>query len=170
MSLFAPIFDGLNASGVRYVIVGGLATVLHGYARLTADIDLVVDLQPTEALKAIDALSTLGYRPRPPVNARDFANPTVREQWVRDKGVRVFSMYNPGNPMIEVDLFVEHAVEFEGLWERSKTVRLSEKTEVRVAGIDDLITLKQLAGRPQDLRDIEALEAIRAEREDDDNA
>ena len=41
MPLYEPLFRTLNASGARYVVVGGVATVLHGYARLTADIDLI---------------------------------------------------------------------------------------------------------------------------------
>jgi hypothetical protein len=53
MSLFEPIFAALETARVRYVVVGGMATVLHGYARLTADIDLIVDQAPDEARKAI---------------------------------------------------------------------------------------------------------------------
>jgi hypothetical protein len=56
VSLFEPLFDALNAASVRYVVVGGLATVLHGHARLTADIDLVVDLAPDEARKAVETV------------------------------------------------------------------------------------------------------------------
>lgn len=55
MNPFGPIFRALNEAEVRYVIVGGLATVLHGHTRLTLDIDLVVDLEPSEAKKAIQA-------------------------------------------------------------------------------------------------------------------
>jgi hypothetical protein len=44
MAIFAPLFDALNKANIRYVVVGGLATVLHGYVRLTVDIDLAVDL------------------------------------------------------------------------------------------------------------------------------
>ncbi|MBI4637248.1 MAG: hypothetical protein HY727_12940 [Candidatus Rokubacteria bacterium] len=54
MPLFEPLLDALNRAAVRYVVVGWFATVLHGYARLTADIDLVVDLAPDEARKAVD--------------------------------------------------------------------------------------------------------------------
>ncbi len=35
---FEPIFEALDESGAQYVVVGGLAVVLHGYARLTADV------------------------------------------------------------------------------------------------------------------------------------
>ncbi len=59
---------------VRYVVVGGLATVLHGYARLTADIDLMVDLEPEELRKSIDALAGYGMVPRLPVDPYGFAD------------------------------------------------------------------------------------------------
>ena len=45
MSVYRPLFRVLNASGTRYVVVGGGATVLHGYTRLTADVDLMIDLE-----------------------------------------------------------------------------------------------------------------------------
>ena len=169
MALFEPLFKALNDAGVRYVVVGGLAVVLHGHARLTVDVDLVVDLDEGQALRAIDALVGLGLRPRVPVNPRDFADRSVRETWIRDRGMQVFSMFDPSNPMLVVDLFVDHPVPFEELWSRSQELELRD-TIVRVASIPDLIRLKRLAGRPQDLADIEQLEAIlkaKRTREDD---
>jgi len=47
--LYLPLFKALNDAKVQYVIVGGLATVLHGYARFTADIDLVINLEQRAA-------------------------------------------------------------------------------------------------------------------------
>ena len=159
MSLLEPLFEALNRADERYVVVGGVATVLHGFARLTANVDLVVDLAPIEARKAIEALVGLGLRPRAPVDPAAFADSVTRESWIRDKGMRVFSLWNPTRPMREVDLFVDHPVEFEGLFARAEIVPL-DTTTVRVASIADLIALKRLANRPQDLVDIEALEAI----------
>ena len=40
------IVEGLNRAQVRYLIVGGLAVVAHGFVRFTADIDLVLDPDP----------------------------------------------------------------------------------------------------------------------------
>jgi len=163
VSLFEPIIDTLNRAEVRYVVVGGLATVLHGFARLTADIDLAVDLALSQARKAVEVLTGLGFRPRAPVDPLAFADPAIRTTWVRDKGMRVFSMWDPANPMREVDLFVEHPIDFEQLWARSELIALAT-TAVRVASIPDLIALKRLAARPQDREDIEALEAILARK------
>jgi hypothetical protein len=159
MGIFEPLFKVLNDAGVRYVVVGGLAVVLHGHARLTVDVDLVVDLEEDQALRAIDALVRMGLRPRVPVNPRDFAVRSVREGWIRDRGMQVFSMFDPSNPMRVVDLFVDHPVPFEELWSRSDEFKLRDTT-VRVASIPDLIHLKRLAGRPQDQADIDQLEAI----------
>jgi Nucleotidyl transferase of unknown function (DUF2204) len=61
MTQFDPIFAALQATGVRYVVVGGVAVNLHGYQRFTKDIDLVIELVPDQALKALEALQDLGY-------------------------------------------------------------------------------------------------------------
>ena len=159
MAIFEPLFKELNDAGVRYVVVGGLAVVLHGHARMTVDVDLVVDLDEGQALRAIEVLVRSGLQPRVPVNPRDFANRSVRESWIRDRGMQVFSMLDPSNPMRVVDLFVDHPVPFEDLWSRSQVFELRDTT-VRVASIPDLIHLKRLAGRPQDQADVEQLEAI----------
>lgn len=159
MSLIEPLLETLNLKGVRYVVVGGVATVLHGFARLTADIDLVVDLAPAEARKAIEALLGLGLRPRVPVDARQFADPETRRSWVETRGMQVFTLTDPANPMRAVDLFVESPIPFDELWDRADLMPLAG-TVVRVAAIPDLIRMKRLAARPQDLIDIEALEAI----------
>ena len=39
MSLIRQIIDRLNTDGVSYVVVGGMAVLLHGRARLTMDLD-----------------------------------------------------------------------------------------------------------------------------------
>jgi hypothetical protein len=159
MTLFEPLFVALNAAAARYVVVGGFATVLHGFARLTADIDLIVDLEPAAARATIETLVGLGMRPRAPVDPLTFSVEEVRRRWIAEKGMRVFSMWDPKSPMREVDLFVESPLPFEELWERSELVSLGT-VPIRIAGIRDLVALKRLAGRPQDLRDIDALEAI----------
>jgi hypothetical protein len=160
---FTPVFAALESVGVRYVIVGGLATVLHGHPRLTADVDLVIDLEPAAASRAMEALDRLGLRPRAPVRLLDFADPERRRSWIETKGLRVFSLYDPNAPMREVDLFVESPMDFEVLWRDAESMDLGG-IQVRVASIPHLLTLKRMAGRPQDLLDIEALEEIQGRR------
>lgn len=163
VSVIGAIFRALDDHGVRYVIVGGLATVLHGHARLTADVDLVVDLSDGEAIKAVAALSSLGMVPRAPVEPRDFADPAARRRWIDEKGMRVFSLWDPRAPLREVDLFVESPIAFEDLWARSVEVTLQNRA-VRIASIPDLIEMKRLAGRAKDIEDIAALSAIAGRR------
>lgn len=58
-----PIPDvllALSRASVRYVVVGGLAAVMHGVARVTYDLDLVIELTPEACTRAIDALLAIG--------------------------------------------------------------------------------------------------------------
>jgi len=160
MAFFLPVFKQLNAADVRYVVVGGVATILHGYVRATTDIDLIVDLQIDEAEKAIETLSGEGYKPRIPVQAMEFADNNKRKQWIETKGMTVFSMFHPEQPGLSIDLFAQHPIPFDELWERSQVFDV-DGTGIRVCSLDDLIMLKQLAGRNKDMDDIEKLLKIK---------
>lgn len=159
MTQFDPVFAALRATGVRYVVVGGVAVNLHGYQRFTKDIDLVIELVPDQALKALEALKAIGYKPNLPVKLTDFVDPTVREGWIRDKGMMVFQMYSDQS-RLALDIFVQYPLDFDELWNQSIEIELPE-TSLRIASIEHLILMKRGAGRPQDLADIEALEKLK---------
>lgn len=141
------------------MVVGGVATVLHGHVRLTADVDVIIDLEEKAAARAVGALTAYGLRPRAPVNPEEFADSRIRRVWIQDKGMQVFSFFKPDDPLLSVDLFVDHPIEFEGLYERSEICNIGSYP-VRIASIPDLIQLKRLANRLQDQEDIARLEEI----------
>jgi len=158
------VLSALNAAKVRYLVVGGVAVVLHGYLRTTADLDLVVQLSSDNALRAVRALSGLGYRPRAPVPVEQFADPAARAAWQRDKGLTVFGLWSDRFPGLEVDLFVAEPFDFDDAYDRAVQVSLDTTTAMVVA-IEDLVSLKRAAGRPVDLADVEALRALLEEGE-----
>lgn len=164
MALFEPVFRALAAARARFVVVGGVAVVLQGHARLTADLDLVVDLEPEPCRRAVDALVGLGLHPRAPVQTIQFADPERRRQWSEEKGMEVFSLYDPSNPLLTVDLFVRSPIPFEELWGEADVMRIGE-VDLRVASIPHLVAMKRRVGRPQDREDVARLEEIRRERE-----
>lgn len=53
------ICDALNASGSRYVVVGGMAVIQAGFVRATEDIDLLVDASADNIERIRGALSVL---------------------------------------------------------------------------------------------------------------
>jgi len=167
MQIFEPIFEALDRGDVRYVTVGGVAVVLHGHVRLTADLDVAVDLSPDEATKAMGVLGGLGLRPTIPVDPMTFADAAVRQTWIDEKGMQVFQMRDVNNPMRSVDLFVDSPIGFDDLWSRSE-VKMIGETPARVASIPDIISLKRASDRPKDRSDIEVLEKIMKMREIDD--
>ena len=160
MGFYERFFRSLNERNVRYVVAGGVAVVLHGHPRMTADIDLAVDLTPEAARRAIRTLTEMGLRPRVPVEPEAFADPAQRNRWIAERGMTVFNLYDPSDPLLSVDLFVESPIPFEELYGRSVRIALPS-CDVQVASIEDLIAMKKTAGRPQDLADIQALEMLR---------
>lgn len=153
------LVHALSQEGARTVVVGGLAVLLHGHPRLTADLDLVIDLERENVLTVLRALGDEGLVPRLPVPAEQFADPDIRERWRRERNLTVFSLHDPANPLREVDLFAASPIPFEQLWARSHIVYV-EEVAVRIAGLEDLITMKRAAGRPQDLADVAALKEL----------
>lgn len=159
MSVYLPLFKALNDAQVQYIVVGGLATVLHGYARMTADIDLVINLEQIEAQKAVSALLALGLKARLPVDPMQFADADIRAGWIKDKHMLVFSFYDPSNPLRIVDLFVHEPIPFKDLSQRAVNMNI-DGTPVPVCDIADLIELKRRAARPRDIDDIAHLEEL----------
>lgn len=160
MPSFEAILRALVVAEVRFVVAGWVAVVLHGHPRMTADLDLIVDLAPDQASRAIAVLEQLGLRPALPVDAAGFADSEQRQRWIDERGMTVFSLVAPDDPLHAVDLFARPPLPFEDLWRDGTPIDLGG-TEVRVASIDHLIEMKRSANRPQDRADIAALEALR---------
>lgn len=160
---YKAVFQALEASGVRYLVAGGVALNLHQIARLTVDLDLIVHLETSNVQKFVRAMTGLGFRPKVPVDPMDFADPARREAWIAEKGMIVFSFVNPNNPMEIVDIFVREPKPFEAMYARRVEVRVFE-TVIPILSIADLRALKEEAGRPKDLYDIKLLK----EREEDE--
>lgn len=159
MGSYDDVFRALHAVGARYVVVGGTAVVLQGHARLTVDLDLVLDLSPEQAVTAVRALTGVGLQPRLPVDAESFADAATRRVWVEQRNLKVFSMFDPDSARREVDLFATEPLPFEELHADARTFVIAG-VPVRVASRRHLIVMKRQAGRARDLDDIAALEAL----------
>jgi hypothetical protein len=162
------IVRALNDARVRYLMAGGLAVVAHGHVRFTADVDIVLDMDRDNVLRATGALSALGYRPRAPVRIEELADPAMRGRWVQEKGLTVFSLFSTTHPATEVDLFVESPLDFESAFKRSLSLEVAPGVKATFVGIHDLIDMKRAAGRQQDIEDVERLEALIEDEEPGD--
>lgn len=157
---YEDIFRRLNEREVDYVVVGGVALVLHGVIRLTADLDLMVHLEEKNLTRFIETMEELGYRPKVPAPARSLLDPQMRQRFVEEKNMKVFSFYHPQEAVSLVDIFIDEPADYGTIKAHSVKIR-SGSTIIPIVSIDDLITLKRISGRPQDLADIAALEEVK---------
>src|SRR5690606_28675055 len=130
----------------------------HGYIRLTMDIDLVVALDATNIRHAFQALDGIGYSPSVPINADAFVQPEQRKRWQDEKGMQVLNFFSDAFPGTSVDVFVYEPFDFTSEYDIALRGELMPGVVVRFVSIPTLIRMKQVAGRPRDLDDIQHLE------------
>ena len=73
--------------------------------------------------------------------------------------MQVFSLWDPGNELPVLDLFVRYPLDFDMLVKHAIEMDLGAVTAT-VASVDDLIAIKSAAGRDKDLDDVERLNAL----------
>lgn len=160
MMYYQDVFSALSKHKVCYLVVGAVAMNLHGVPRMTADLDIMLDLSAANLDRFVKALTEIGYKPKPPVSLKDFTEPSVRLQWAAEKNMTVLTLHNPKIPYQELDVFVVNPVLFGGAYKNRASFK-SGGLEIPAASVDDLVTMKELAGRKQDKSDIGALKKLK---------
>jgi len=138
------LLRSLNAHNVRYVLIGATAFPVHGYARATLDVDIFIEPTEENAARAHRALVDFGY---------DLTDVTAQELLAKKVLIRQY--------VLEVDVhpFVA-GVTFDEVWRNRVEDRLGD-TPAAFAGLEDLIRMKEAAGRPKDLEDLRVLRRLR---------
>jgi hypothetical protein len=147
--LLADLARGLRALGVRWFLFGAQAAILHGAARLSADVDVTVDLGARSSRELVAALAREGFGLRV-ADAGGFVEAT-----------RVLPLVHLASRM-PLDLVLAGPGLEEQFFTRV-TERLVGRVRVPVVSAEDLVAMKVLAGRPRDLEDVAAI--IRAHRD-----
>lgn len=159
---FKNLFSSLNKKKVRYLVAGGIAVNLYGIERATADIDLVVDLEESNLTRFIKIVKELGFRPKIPVRFEDFIKKENREEWINQKRMKVFSVFDPKNSYFLLDIFVDTPFDFNKVYKEREKMKF-ENIIISVVPMKELIKMKEKAGRPQDRADVFYLKKIMKE-------
>ena len=145
---------------VDFVLVGGLAVALHGYPRLTMDVDVVLAMDDKNLRRFINATTAAGLQPTIPVPIDALAQPELIEQWHREKGMLAFSLRSPEAQATVIDVLVRPVVPYAVLRDAAVLIDAGPY-RIPVASIDHLIAMKTGTGRGKDAIDIEALTKLR---------
>ena len=132
----------------------------HGYQRTTVDLDLVVQLLPHNLLAALEALGFLGYQPRVPVSAEQFADPLTRDEWRREKGMLVFQLHSDQHRTTPLNVFVYEPFDFDSEYDQALLEPLAPGIDARIIRLETLLEMKPAANRIKNLADLAALEKI----------
>jgi hypothetical protein len=142
------LWKSLNQNGVKYLMVGGVATNLHGYTRLTADLDLWIEDTLENRKNLRTTLNEIGLG--------DF------EALETTQLIPGWTSISFGSGM-ELDIMTElagfPAGEFNKCYKQAPLARI-ENIPIKFLHINHLIANKKAAARPKDIIDIEELEKI----------
>jgi hypothetical protein len=134
----------LNSRGVDYVIVGAHCLAFHGRPRYTGDLDILVRNTRENAAKLVNLLNQFGFGDAG-FKESDF---TESEQLIQ-----------LGRPPSRIDLLTSiSGVTTDDAFATKMPAEL-DGVPVFVLSKDALIRNKRAVGRPQDVADLDALEA-----------
>ncbi len=134
----------LKENRVDFVIIGATALPVYGYARATLDIDLFVKPDLGNIKRVIKALEEFGY---------DLMDLTP-EDFLKNKIlIRQYTVEADIHPFVKGISFVE-------LWKNKIKAKFG-RTEVFFPSLDDMIRMKEAAGRAIDKEDLKYLRRIK---------
>jgi predicted nucleotidyltransferase len=158
VTTYDQLLSLLVRAGVEFIIVGGVAAVGHGSARLTKDLDIVYARNPNNLALIVNALAP--YQPylrgAPPGLPFDWSERTLKN------GLNFTLITSLG----AIDLLGEitGGGSYANLLPHSERLPMFG-VECQCLGLEKLIQVKRAAGRPKDLESIAELEAILEERQ-----
>jgi hypothetical protein len=142
------LWRSLEKNQVRYIMIGGFATNLHGYTRATKDIDIWIEDTPVNRKKLRQALIDQGSGDFEQIERIDFVpgwtNFQLNMGFILDVMTNVKGLEIPG---------------FEECFNYAVVAEI-ENIKVRFLHYNHLITSKKATNRLQDQLDIIELEKI----------
>lgn len=156
---FQELVAALEAHGVRYALVGGVAVNLHGVPRMTYDVDIVVSTDQPSLAACRSALRQLGLQSRLPIALESLSSNDERLRLEQERNLIAVTFTDADNPLREVDVIIGPSVDPDGIVAR-RVARSAGEYTVWIASIEDLLRMKRRAGRSQDLADVAHLERL----------
>jgi hypothetical protein len=140
-----------DRQGVRYLVVGGIAAILHGWSGSTADFDALVDFDPGNLERLSRALRELAATGA----GWDGTAATMA-------GHTAWALETDAGP-VDLLFLLEPWGSYDQLRATAEDVP-AFGVAIPVVSLDDLIELKRGLGRPKDLRAAVELEELRRQR------
>lgn len=149
---------------VRFVVAGGVAAVLHGVERLTLDLDVALQMTPSNLERFLTVMKDFNLTPRVPVAPEVLLDPSAVRRIVEEKHAVVFTFHDIDRPLHHVDIFLTENLSYDALAADSIVVPV-EGREVQVVSLSKLIDLKEQIDppRPKDEMDLKELRRVRGQ-------
>jgi len=150
---YDDVFRSLNKNKVNYLVVGGLAVNLYGFARATLDLDLLISLDQENKDKFYRIMKILKFKSKKPALARKLLLGAIKPA-----SIKVVTFYR--NEFELIDVFIQNPIDFDQAYEKRKVFKAGN-LPISTIPLDLLIKMKRESGRDRDLIDIGYLQKAR---------
>jgi hypothetical protein len=151
------LLRALDAHGVDFVIIGGIAVGMHGHVRATKDLDVMIEPSPANIERLWRFIEDVGAEPLALDDFRPDELPLPFEPRSFLEGGNWLLRTSLGR--LDVMQYADGAPPYADLAARSLLGDLPGlEAPVRVCSLDDLLAMKRAADRAIDRGDIERLE------------
>lgn len=141
---FREFIQAMNNHDVEYILVGGYAVILHGYRRVTGDMDIWVNRTKENYLRLTRAF-------------QEFGLPIFDMTEAKFLDVDTVDVFSYGRPPVSIDIITKlKGVEFDDAYPQAQIFN-EEGLMIRFLHLNNLIEAKKASGRHKDLDDIEKL-------------
>lgn len=159
--LYQKIFEELFEREIEYLLVGGMAVNFHGHMRMTVDIDIMLNMNTSNLGKFTKMVQDLGFVPSVPVDLKEILDENIRANWYNSKNMKVLSLQNLKGSEI-IDIFIKNPIDFDMAYNNKVVLKPADNlVPIYLVSLDDLIKMKEISGRPQDMDDITVLQEIK---------
>jgi predicted nucleotidyltransferase len=154
------ILEALTDGDVEFLVIGGLAVGFHGYVRGTKDVDIVPAPEPRNLERLAEVLRSLDAQIE---GAREFKDEELPDPLDPE------ALALGGNWVLRTRLGRCDVMQWIGedaLWDKLSPTAIDTEIDglaMKIVSYEGLVALKEFAGRPVDLLDLERLREARGE-------
>jgi hypothetical protein len=107
--MYNELFKCFHQYNIRYLLCCGLAVNIYGVARMTTDIDILLDFEKENLAKFERCVKDMNYMPLLPLDIKTLSDDVFRNKMLKERNLIAYSFYNSEAGYMNLDILMDMA-------------------------------------------------------------